>query len=280
LGIYNAASTVKNADPSAAVELYEEAAKHDPRYLERGYWWREKGESLWNSGDPEAALDCYREATRLGDQAAQAYSADVLMRTGRYREAREAFTQAPIFENARDAQWRLSLRALNFIIDELGIPDQSRTPDQKPTFEAQHLETMKEDALAALQNDALDGSAHFALSMALAAEGVPQIGASIADAVTVIVNPVGWLNLFSQAMKNGSLSDADRLTVAFDSMICAWKYFGPDFGEEILSDESMTEELRGEVLALFESVKPDAAPFEIRFHEEGGKFQSVMVPMR
>lgn len=278
-GLYNAAGILGEDSARQAVSLYDEAALHEPDYLRRGYWWREKGSRLWALGDAEEALECYRHAMTLGDDEARAYAADVLMRTGRYSEARDAFRSAPIFESPHDARWRFSLTALDFIIDDLEITEQARPSLAIPDFKPSEAGSFEHEALAAISEDAMNGSAHFALSIALPYDDPRAILAAITAAVTANTNPFGWLHLLNSIMNLPIYDFKDRLAVAHDAMVCAWSNFGPQFSDIILDAEDLTDEARSALLDFFETVQPERAPFQLRIHQDGGTIETVLIPV-
>ncbi|MFP7834663.1 DUF4365 domain-containing protein [Marisediminicola sp. LYQ134] len=282
MGIYNAANIFRGADDELAVRMFEEAATADPRYRTRGYWWREKGTIHWSLNDTVNAEACYREAIEHGDTRARALLGDVLMRTGRYRQAREEFSLADIWTSPHDAQWRLSSRALDHIVGVLGIEAQERTTLGTPEFlalENADAEALASVAMTAIKEDALDGWAHSVLADSLALSGGQPILAAITAAVTVNVDPVLWIDLLRWSVIDTTLDETERAGIGQDAMICAWEYFGSSFADIIVEEDLIEDdELRAEVLSLFEFFRQPSPPMELREHSNEGSFESFFIP--
>lgn len=285
MGLYNAANTLGDEDAEDALRLYEEAAQADPQYRERGYWWREQGTVHWSQNRIEKAEECYGKAIEYGDTSAAPLLADVLMRTGRYREARDAFQEADIWCSPdAGAQWRLSCQALEFIVEDLKIESQVRPILAIPGFfppDTDDMAVLRDAALAAINVDALNGWAHSTLASTYEEQGEQSILAAIASAVFINVDPYLWVNLLRECLLiDTSLEHEGRAAVAQDAMLCAWKYFGPSFADAILDEEYIgDEELRASVLEFFETVRPMSPPMELRQHSgEGGGYESFFIP--
>ena len=283
-GLYNAATTLADVDAEDALRLYDEAAQADPRYRQRGYWWREQGTLHWSQNRAEKAEEFYAKAIAYGDTSAAPLLADVLMRTGRYREARQAFEEADIWSSSdAGAQWRLSREALEFIVEDLKIDSQVRPTLAIPGFvppDTGDMAVLKDAALAAISEDALNGWAHSTLASVYEAQGEQSIFASIAAAVTINVDPYLWLALLRQALLDRSLDQEARAAVGQDAMLCAWKCFGHSFAEVILDDDLIhDDEVRADLLHYFEMLRPSSPPFEMRQHsEEGSGYESFFIP--
>ncbi|MHA6667484.1 DUF4365 domain-containing protein [Homoserinimonas sp. A447] len=284
-GLYNAGRALREADSEESLRLYEEAAEADPRYRTRGYWWREKGSTHWSRGEEAEAEDCYRRAVELSDPAAQAYLADVLMRTGRYREAKDTLTDAPILESPEDAQWRLTLNALNLIVDGLGIERQERTsltlPDFNPSIEGDSPGALEAAAMDAIHEDALNGAAYSALAAAWRDEENEEkdsLLASMAAAVIVNTDPYLWMNLMIHTLDDRTQEPKTRVLIAQDAMWCAWKNFGPSFTDTIFDYPLLTDEGRAFILDFFETMRPASSPTELRIHSDEGDYESVFIP--
>lgn len=283
MGLYNAANSLSKIDPAEAIALYEEAAEADPRYKTRGYWWREKGSCHWDHGDYAKAEECYQEAIELGEARAQAFLADVLMRTGRYREARDLFLAAPIWEEAENAQWRLSYNALSLIVDELGIDEQERNglglPDFYPAPTDDSPEALEKTAMEAIQADALNGWAYSGLASAwLGKKGKSPLLASVAAAVLVNVAGYLWMNLLIDIVTDRNDDEDSRPYITQDVMWCVWRNFGESFADEIMDYPLLSEEARTHLLELFEATRLPSPPMELRRHLAGGGHESDFIP--
>lgn len=285
MGIYNAANLLRAVDSNEALRLYEEAAVDDPQYRNRGYWWREKGITYWARNETEAAESCYREAIALEDSQAVAYLADVLMRTGRYRHARDTLADAPIWESPDDAQWRLTLNALNLIVDDLGIDEQVRltraVPDFYPAPADDSLEALEQAALLAIREDALNGWAYSGLAAAWTGreeEEKDPLQATMTAAVIINVAGYLWIDLLIACLSDDAHDQELRMMLAQDAMLCAWKYLGESFAEEVFEHPFIDDELRALVLDFFETVRPPSPPLEMRRHLDDGTFESQFIP--
>ena len=282
MGLYNAASALRTIDPEESIALYEEAAEADPAYRSRGYWWREKGSAHWSVQQTDEAEACYRKATELGEARAQAYLADVQMRTGRYREARDTFYDAPIWDDPECAQWRLSYNALRLIVDDLGIEQQDRNgisiPDFYPEPADDSTEALEATSMDAIRADALNGWAYTGLATAWS--GDPDKNSLLASlTAAVIINTAGylWIDLLIDTLENESEDDESRLRIAYDAMCCARQYFGDSFADEILEYPLLTEEARSHFLEFFETVRLPDPPMEWRRHSDGS-YESDFIP--
>ncbi|MBD8205210.1 DUF4365 domain-containing protein [Microbacterium sp. CFBP 8790] len=283
MGLYNAASALTHEDGEDALHLYEEAAQADLLYRERGYWWREQGTVHWSLNHVEKAEEFYLKAIEYGDTRAAPLLADVLMRTGRYREARQAFEDADIWSSPdAGAQWRLSREATEFIVEDLKIDSQVRPTSAVPEYsppDTDDLTVLEEAALAAINADALDGRALSTLAYVYETQGKQAIFAAIAAAVSTNVDPYLWLELLRVTLADRSLEQKTRAALAQDAMMCAWKYFGSSFAEFILDEERIQDDgLREAVLDLFETVRPSSPPFEMRHHSgDGSGYESFFI---
>lgn len=283
MGLYNAANMLRGVDPGDAISLYEEAAVADPSYRDRGYWWREKGTAHWQHSDLTEAEACYRRAAELGESTAEAYLGDLLMRTGKYREAKDVFFDAPIWEEPHDAQWRLSYNALALIVDELGIERQERDdisiPDFYPEPADDSMDALEATSMEAIRSDALNGWAYTGLATAWAADDdKSSLLASVAAAV--VINTAGflWMNLLIDIMEDRSEDAESRMRISHDVMWCAWRNFGESFADEIMDYSLITDEVRSHLLEFFEAVRPSPPPMELRRHLVGGGHESDFIP--
>ncbi|WP_314506017.1 DUF4365 domain-containing protein [uncultured Microbacterium sp.] len=270
MGLYNAANMLDSADAEESIALYDEAAASDGAYLQRGYWWREKGTCYWNLGDADNAESSYREAVSLGDARAHPLLADVLMRSGRYAESISEFTRASIADEPGDAQWRLSAKALDHIVNELGLTMQERDSLLAPPFEPVDDQNPETEARQAIDSDALNGWAHAAVAAASTREGEPSLMSAITAAVSINTVPELWVGVLYSTVVDESLSEGERISVAADAARCAWKYFGDSFADTIYGWPDMPDEVRTSILQLFEDVRPPQPTFEVRRVSEGG----------
>jgi tetratricopeptide (TPR) repeat protein len=283
MGLYNAANSLRDLDPSEAIALFDEAAQADPAYRTRGYWWKEKGTAHWNLRNTALAEACYRKAVELGDPDAAAYLGDVLTRTGRYGEARDVFEHASIWDGPEHAQWRLTYNALRLIVEDFGIVQQGRDdlgiPDFHPPLSDDSPAALETSALAAIQADALNGWAYAGLASAWRADG-DKSPLMASTAAAVIINVAGdlWMDVLIDTLLDETHDEDVRILVAQDAMWCAQRYFGDSFAEVILDYPLPDEELRAPILDFFETVKLTRQPLEVRRHpDDGGNHESFYI---
>lgn len=278
IGLYNAANLLGTEDGRESLVLYEEAAMADPSYRNRGYWWREKGTTLWNIGNLADAQRSYEKAAELGEERAQPLLADAVMRTGNYKRAWEILRDANIWETASDAQWRLCCHMLNHILLGLGIESQIRNALSIPQFQPQEGSDLEREAIRAIRVDALNGWAYVALVAVRDELGVSVLMEAICAAVLVPGIAEVWLGLLSICFRDTVLSHEQRMSVAHDALTCAWAFFGEAFAETIYADESLSDAMRQDVFVMFDSVRPEPSTFELRHFGQDGT-ESTRIPI-
>ncbi len=112
----------------AALRHYRLAARCDPLYCQRHYFWREVGGILFGLGRFAFSARAYDKAIRLGgEKECMALRADASMFAGRYAEAHQLFREY-VHGNVdtEDAEWHLKSFALDEIIKSLGLENQNR----------------------------------------------------------------------------------------------------------------------------------------------------------
>lgn len=264
--LYNAAGLLAPVDSSEAIKLYEAAASADETYLARGYWWWEKGRAHWKAHDVINAEACYRKALSLGEGRAVGPLSDVLFRTGRFKEAMKCISSGDIWTEPDQAQWRLTLLTLQYLVEELGIADQDPSSWSSVGFEPLPGTDLHERARAFLQENAIDGWAHAAI--ATSDPGDLRTSASIAAAICLPSNPSFWLRVVEDAMTDKSLTDKERAGIAQDALHCAWVYHGDEFKEALEDDPLVPEQLKGSLLSAFDATRPGEPAPEIRIWDD------------
>jgi tetratricopeptide (TPR) repeat protein len=280
-GLYSAGSLLGQEDAERALTLMDDAAAADPRYLDRGYWWREKGSLNWSLQNVEEAERCYEMALSFGEDTASALLADVYLFTGRYLKARDQFKKSPIWEDPLDAQWRLSLYGVDYIVERLEVQSQRREGANEQGFEPSADGSDAERAMATIGVDALDGWAHMALSYDARerADDEASVYHAILAALIMRGNPAAWLDLVVTVVGSTAFEEPARLSLSFDAMTCAWQYFGQEFADFVLEDESMPSAPRESLIEFFEDVRPEAHPSVLRFHGGDGT-ETYSLPSR
>lgn len=149
-----------------ALLWFEEAKTLEPRYLERGYFHRDKAGVLFGLGDFTRAEASYLRALELGgvDGVTEALAADAMLFAGNYAAAERAFAD---FAAASDnelavAEWRLKARVLPLVVARAGDV-QERDPEAAHALvDGIDLTSASEDSIAEVRRRvdealALDG---------------------------------------------------------------------------------------------------------------------------
>ena len=93
ISYYNLANSyMMNSKFYLASKYYQKARKHEPKYLEKAYWWREYGSALFLSGHYYFAEGCYRKCIALDINFDKplifALTGDTLFHQGKFSEAK------------------------------------------------------------------------------------------------------------------------------------------------------------------------------------------------
>lgn len=93
ISYYNLANSyMMNSKFYLASKYYQKARKHEPKYLEKAYWWREYGSVLFLSGHYYFAEGCYRKCIALDINSDKplifALTGDTLFHQGKFSEAK------------------------------------------------------------------------------------------------------------------------------------------------------------------------------------------------
>jgi len=145
----------------SAFTHYRLAAKSEPGYRGRPYFWKEVAGILHQSGHFRWAATAYQKAFQIGGEAScLALRADSTMSAGRFRDALKLFEEYMTLEEKPNEEWHLK----NFMVshlDKLDIGTQDRNPvraiemcNVTSTDESQTLTKLQEavrvDALCSL----------------------------------------------------------------------------------------------------------------------------------
>ncbi len=157
---YNCGSTLRVASRyREAIREYRAAARLEPQYLQRSYFWRELAGMLFLNRRFNRAVWAYEKALGLEDEPlVRCLRADAQMFAGKYAIALQAFEEwGPQCDSPADLEWRLKAIALKTLIGVVGLSEQRRFP-LAAQEEFQDNDTC-EEALADLAGDALSASA-------------------------------------------------------------------------------------------------------------------------
>lgn len=263
-GLYNTGNLTAADDPNASLALYEECAHLDPSYLDRGYWWREKGTLHWRLDEKRVAEENYREAIARGDKHARAYLADALMRTGRYAEAKIEFENADITSSPFAAQWRLSYAAVAHITDNLSIESQDLNAEARSAATPAAGQDSVSAATRAIEYNALDPWAQWALCPPAREAGESALLPMTVAAVSALTIPAMWQELVLDAFNEPEIDDDTRASVIHDALMCAKQYCEEAFNEMILTDPIITPTLRELLIALWQELETPSQDLHVR----------------
>jgi len=147
--------------PHEALQLYKDAGRLEPAYLQRAHYWFELGGVFFFAQYYSEAADAYERALGLGaDSMAAALKADSLMFQGEYAEAHELFESfnrdSAHHENPRFAEYRLKEFVLRLVINERAISRQDRQPELAERLSGSVGGDLEPGAAAASLDKALD----------------------------------------------------------------------------------------------------------------------------
>jgi len=163
-----------------AFTQYRIAAKSEPGYRQRPYFWNEIAGVLHLLGRFGWAAAAYEKAFKIGgERICIALRADSKMSSGRFREALKLFEEymkEP--KSDHDDEWHLKNFMLSHVVDDLGIAEQRRDPDSAKRLADISAVGEPEEGLArlreAIHGDALSSFAWFNLGAALGRAGLLQ----------------------------------------------------------------------------------------------------------
>jgi len=161
-----------------AFTQYHLAAKSEPGYRQRSYFWKEIAGVLHLLGHFRWAANAYEKAFKIGgERICIALHADSKMSSGRFREALKLFEEYMQLEPKSDEEWHLKNFMLSHVVDDLGILEQKRDPDRANKL-ADILTVGEQEGLARLREairiDALSSLAWFNLGATLGRAGLLQ----------------------------------------------------------------------------------------------------------
>jgi tetratricopeptide (TPR) repeat protein len=274
----------------AAIECFREAAHLDPTYFDRGYFHRDLGSVLFESGRYDDAVESYARAVELGAaDVAPALLADALLWAGRYREAQEQFDRyLGGRDRPDDAEWRLKLAVLPLLRSVAGDV-QARRPDEAVRLvepvDFEHAVDMTPDEAwrrldEAIALDACCAEAWFRRTIMIIGEtqAVERAAPSaLAAAVLHRENPPAWSN----ALVTTDPGNEQRLR---DVLYAGYQHGRDGFADAALevSDAEHLRESANRIIALLDEVARQVERyardegFTMRFNSAGGVVREVV----
>lgn len=290
---YNVAMAWRRVrDPAKAVEFYDLAAQHDPSYLGRAYFHRERAGMLFETERYAEAAESYQRAIDLGDEGlVQALLADSLLYAGRYTEARatlESYLQR--HNEPEDAEWRLKLFALD-LVQSFGGDEQTRDIEGalavvEPVDFERADEMTGDEAWALIERtlflDACCAEAWFRRGLLfLALDGEqpdlePALNCSLVAAVLHRDLPNVWNNVLVLARRSGAADDFVK-----DCLRMAYRHSGTGLADVLIDSQSRSEDSDPDLLALLNDVMTEIdraqrpSSFILRLPSEDGQMSEI-----
>ena len=274
---YNISNSLRGAIRyREAVREYRHAAKLDPSYLKREYYWREFAGVLFESGRYKMAARLYGISLSIEDKKrTRLLYADALMFSGEYVKAIRSFEIGlDSNESCCEPEWNLKLFAVTWLHETLGMDRQKRSaPQLAESFQPSNMEDCEiENACQVfLTSDALYPLAWFNLgSTRYRKDDTESAGMCFLLAALIQPNDLeSWANAFGLALENGNTNLAGWIIhaahakngeMAIKTIIERF----PDNREHLYRLFTQT---------LAEISVPDTKV--LRIHQEGGKWHEI-----
>jgi len=202
----------------AAFKQYRAAARLDPNYRQRSYFWQEIGGILFGLSRYRWSATSYRRAHDLGANGqCLALLADALMMSGEYKKALEYFRSFIQAQTDLNEEWDLKKVMLSHIVDDLRIEKQKRNP--KLANQLADMRGLSESEVLTRLDSALEADALCALAWYNRAGSPANRNATQDIFVTYLFSAVCApydIEAWSLALLN-SLNSPDNIAM----MICA-----------------------------------------------------------
>ena len=274
---YNISNSLRGASRfREAVREYRHAAKLDPSYLKREYYWQEFAGVLFESGRYKLAARLYCISLSIEDKKrTRLLYADALLFSGEYLKAIKSLEIGlDSNEDYCDSEWHLKLLAVTWLHETLKLDRQKRkTPQLDESFQPSNLEDseIEKACLEFLTLDALYPLAWFNLGSAHYRNDDREY-ARMCFLLAALFQPndlESWANAFGLALEvNNSNMAVWILHAAYarngETVIQAIVELFPDNREDLYRLFSQT---------LAEISIPDTKV--LRIHEEGGKWHEI-----
>lgn len=277
---------VSNKRYVRGVSHYRKAAKLEPDYYNRFYFWKELAGVFFETGHFDSACRAYNCCLDLDSKNTkiQPFYADSLMFAGHYKQAQDVFTtyiqQTEL--TPHDSEWQLKNYALGFLLDILNIDHQKRNEDQaSKLFNKAKLDDhdkLTQIVQKALTYDALCSLAWYNMGI-ISSKKEDWSTASIEFLFAALTNPYdieAWFNCLAAAHK---LEDHNLFSAAF---FVAYQYNVEDFirffGDNLHSqaNQSFSDHLNQISRELMEILKDKGQQKEVRIHRPEGGFDLLV----
>lgn len=150
---------VKTKEFDRAILAYSEAERLRPDYALECFFHESRADALWHEGRFQESADAYRLSIDAGgeDQELLPVLADALLYAGKYEEARSALNDWDPNSSKRRILGMIVRRIATFLMQEVGLTDQSRKPLNLDDLSAIESVCTPESVVAAIRDiDALD----------------------------------------------------------------------------------------------------------------------------
>lgn len=247
-----AAQVLGHANLDRSITLWHLAASADRDLANTLPYVHAQGGLHFESGRYEEAVDFYRTAVDLGNEATRPLLADALMWDGKYAEAFVEFSGSEIMKAPEDAEWRLKTFALDAITHGLDIAVQVRDrhaaegkwEDAQPNPTDRQIQEV-------IESDALYAWSHWRLCAAENTLDKPERFARLAvAAVSLPEFPPIW-----QELATCALSSEETAPWVLDIMLCVRRFCGPDFVKLLHTDDFVDLDTRQKLLFIYEHVE-------------------------
>jgi tetratricopeptide (TPR) repeat protein len=253
---YNAGNLIRRWNGTRASDLYDQSAALFPEYVDRGYWWRERGQICFDSGDLNGAIAAYERADKLGDEQTIPLLADSFAMAGYYRAAIPTWNR---MRNVSRYLWVAKFWALDYLADELSLESQERDAAR-----AESLYGADAPGTDVLQADALHFWGLWRAAAQRRESGQPGAFrfyfAAAAFATSV---PVLWFEALAAVEGVEDLEQRSNLSAVI--LFSAVQECGDEFRYFVMQDKYVPEEARQGLLDTIDSLEvPPLNTFVIR----------------
>ncbi|MFJ3474326.1 DUF4365 domain-containing protein [Microbacterium maritypicum] len=252
-----AAQVLGHVNRDRSRTLWQRAAAADSAIVNTIPYLQAQGGLCFQSGRYTDAVDYYRRAVTLGEEAARPLLADALMWDGKYAEALVEFGNSDIMAAPEHAEWRLKCVALDAITQGLQIAEQARD-DFAAEMKWNEAQPNPSDGQVqeVIESDALYAWAHWRLCAAEQQLNQAERFARLAIAAVSLPNfPPIW-----QEFACCALSSEDTAPWVLDIMLCIRRFCGPEFVKLLHLDSFVDLDTRKKLLFIYEHIDEYTQP--------------------